>query len=220
MEQAAKRARPEAAPDVDEDVNDEGDECGEGDDEGEECGEGGDESGDEGEGSGEGGDEDSDVDGAGGGADAGGGTEEDKTLAPSQFGANTPTDTPVGGESESESTEGDAPERVTENDFFKVLEKDMDKLQEFTRVQVMQIRAALKDVDKSMKSFELGAVSELPLGAKEQLDAIGERFMVKSVVKYAEGNPPCLSMHDCATLKSHIKCMAVGCELVDPDWPA
>jgi hypothetical protein len=27
---------------------------------------------------------------------------------------------PVGGESESESTEGDAPERVTENDFFKV----------------------------------------------------------------------------------------------------
>jgi hypothetical protein len=45
----------------------------------------------------------------------------------------------------------------------------MDKLQEFTRVQVMQIRAALKDVDKSTKSFELGAVSELPLGAKEQV---------------------------------------------------
>ena len=39
--------------------------------------------------------------------------------------------------------------------------------------------------------------------------------MAKSVVKYAEGNAPCLSMHDCATLKSHIKCMAVGCELVD-----
>jgi len=33
----------------------------------------------------------------------------------------------------------------------------------------MQIRAALKDVDKSTKSFELGAVSELPLGAKEQV---------------------------------------------------
>ena len=46
------------------------------------------------------------------------------------------------------------------------------------------------------------------------------RFMVKSVVKYAEGNPPCQSMHDCATLKSHTKIMAVGCELVDPDLDA
>ena len=43
------------------------------------------------------------------------------------------------------------------------------------------------------------------------------RFMVKSVVKYAEGNLPCQSMHDCATLKSHKKFMAVGCGLVDPD---
>ena len=66
MEQAAKRARPEGAPHVDEDVNDVANDSGEA--VGEECGEGGDESGDEGEGSG-----------------------EDRTLAPSQYGANTPT---------------------------------------------------------------------------------------------------------------------------------
>ena len=49
----------------------------------------------------------------------------------------------------------------------------MEKLQEFTRAQVMQVRAALKDADQSMKPFEMGVVSELPVGVKERVESRG-----------------------------------------------
>lgn len=71
----------------------------------------------------------------------------------------------------------------TQNDFFKLLELDMDRVQSFTKEQVVQIRAALKAVDDSLRSFNGG---EPPIGIKEQVDAIGDRFL--NLEKYVNLN--------------------------------
>jgi len=63
----------------------------------------------------------------------------------------------------------------TQNDFFKQLEADMDTVQAFTKEQVIQIRGALKAVDASLRSFN--GEGEPPIGIKEQVDAIGDRFL-------------------------------------------
>ena len=77
--------------------------------------------------------------------------------------------------SEDASTATDASQHWTQNDFFKVLEADMDKVQEFTRTQVVAIRDALRAVDAQVASLKSNG--EVPIGAKEQVDAIGERFL-------------------------------------------
>jgi len=67
---------------------------------------------------------------------------------------------------------------LTQNDFFKVLEADMEKVEKFTKLQVKQIRAALKAVDGMMAGYTADASSSTPpLGAKEQVDAVGDRFL-------------------------------------------
>ena len=78
-------------------------------------------------------------------------------------------------------TEDDA---LTQNDFFKVLEADMDKVQAFTRLQVRTIREALVSLDGVMSSYTAGA--EMPIGAKEQVDAVGDRFL--KLEKYVNVN--------------------------------
>lgn len=42
-------------------------------------------------------------------------------------------------------------------------------------------------------------------------------LLLQRAIKAAQGNPPAQGLHDCATLANHIKCIAVGIEIVDPD---
>ena len=42
-------------------------------------------------------------------------------------------------------------------------------------------------------------------------------LLLKRAIGAAQGNPPAQGLHDCATLKNHVKCIAVGIEIVDPD---
>jgi SPX domain protein involved in polyphosphate accumulation len=62
---------------------------------------------------------------------------------------------------------------VTENDFFKQLDSDMEKVQLFTKSQVEEIRKALRNADKSLSASSEG----VPIGLQEQVDAIGNHFL-------------------------------------------
>eukprot|EP00614_Pseudopedinella_elastica_P010020 CAMPEP_0172590006 /NCGR_PEP_ID=MMETSP1068-20121228/8496_1 /TAXON_ID=35684 /ORGANISM="Pseudopedinella elastica, Strain CCMP716" /LENGTH=804 /DNA_ID=CAMNT_0013385687 /DNA_START=190 /DNA_END=2604 /DNA_ORIENTATION=- len=63
----------------------------------------------------------------------------------------------------------------TENDFFKLLEADMEKVQAFTLTQVRLIRQSLRAVDESVTSYSSGG--EVPVGVREQVDAVGDLFL-------------------------------------------
>ena len=67
-------------------------------------------------------------------------------------------------------------EALTQNDFFKTLEDDMDTVKEFTRLQVRQIRAALASADRMVQAGQ-GAAQNILIGAKEQVDAVGSHFL-------------------------------------------
>lgn len=54
----------------------------------------------------------------------------------------------------------------------------MEKVQAFTRLQVEQIRLALKQADASISTLAKStAGADLPIGIKEQVDAVGDRFL-------------------------------------------
>uniref|UniRef100_A0A7S2WKV1 SPX domain-containing protein n=1 Tax=Rhizochromulina marina TaxID=1034831 RepID=A0A7S2WKV1_9STRA len=64
---------------------------------------------------------------------------------------------------------------ITQDDFFQVLETEMTKVASFTQHQVRDIRKAVANVDSSVSEHTTS--KDLPLGMKEQLDAIGEHFL-------------------------------------------
>ena len=75
-----------------------------------------------------------------------------------------------------DSLESPPGEPLTQNDFFKTLESDMDTVKEFTQVQVKQIRAALDAADRMVNSAR-GVVADIPIGTKEHVDAVGVHFL-------------------------------------------
>jgi SPX domain protein involved in polyphosphate accumulation len=97
------------------------------------------------------------------------------TPAPTNAAAMPEIDIEHGGDNESIASANSEEAHYTQNDFFRLLEADMDKVHVFTKEQVVHLRGALKSVDASLRSFD--GTGEPPIGIKEQVDAIGDRFL-------------------------------------------